>query len=167
MHSREEVIMYIEFGPDDVYTPRGKEKGSGDLAQVSRGDLRWYYFLGRFYVGKDDCEVGPPWGWTPLFDILYDLNEVSSSIANGGAYDFVDFTENQEKINFSVREKIISIDPTYREESIECSVDEFIEECNKFIKNELARIVREYPEVYNNTAIKELASKVGLKFFSS
>ncbi|WP_433788768.1 hypothetical protein [Actinoplanes sp. CA-252034] len=52
-------IKYHQAGP---HVSHGREnQGRGDLAAVSRDDLRWYYFLSDVSFKIDEADLTPPW----------------------------------------------------------------------------------------------------------
>lgn len=149
--------MRIEFVPDPFYGPQGREWQGGDLAEVTRADLRWYYFLGGLRISDGGREIGPPWGWIPLFDLLCNLQQVLIFLSGGDALGIVDFTENAEKIEFSLKGDALTISPTYEADTLECHVGSFIAECERFLRAELVRVLNEYPNLARNVNVRELA----------
>jgi len=150
----------IGFAPDSLYEPQSREHTSADLAEVTRADLRWYYFLGRVSMGDDGTEIGPPWGWVPLFDFLYNLREVLEFSKGGSALGLIDFTENAERIDFALRGDSLIATPSYQEAVLQCPVSEFVAEGRRFIRAELARVVQQHPRITHNPHVRDLAESL-------
>ncbi|MEU5596569.1 hypothetical protein [Streptomyces sp. NPDC020298] len=156
--------MKISFSPSLDYTDHGRERTrAGDLAAVSRADLRWYYFLGRLSISRSGVEVGPPWGWVPLFDAMYCVQQVMVFAQGGNALGKIDFTENDEFISFELDRDGLRVVPTYLEFELRCSVDEFVAAGVNFIREELQRVVTEYPSLTRNQHARALAMEVDLE----
>ncbi|WP_409463220.1 hypothetical protein [Amycolatopsis sp. GA6-003] len=156
--------MKISFSSSLDYGSRGREcTQSGDLADVSKADLIWYYFLGRLSISHGGVEIGPPWGWVPLFDAMYAVQEVMVFARGGNALGKIDFTENPEFISFELDRDFLRMTPTYLEATLRCSVDEFVDAGTLFIAGELQRVMREYPSLTRNREVHALARDVGLE----
>ncbi|MEU2154586.1 hypothetical protein ABZ532_06120 [Streptomyces sp. NPDC019396] len=155
--------MEISFSPSDDYAAHGRERRQGaDLAAVSRADLRWHYFLGRLSISHSGTEIGPPWGWVPLFDAMYCVQQVVVFAQGGEALGRIDFTENDESIGFELeRNGSLRVVPTYRESELRCSVAEFVAAGAEFIRRELGRVMAEYPALAGNEHACALAEEVG------
>jgi hypothetical protein len=134
---------------DSWYGPQGHESRV-DLTSVSRRDLRWYCFLGAWRIGHGAIDISPPWGWTPLFDAFYGVRDVMKSAREGVAHDWIDFTENDERIRIVRRGDDLVLSPTYTDAG------------RDFIRRELAAVVVEHPLLGKNPAAQELAAEVGL-----
>ncbi|WP_433510203.1 hypothetical protein ACQP2T_40880 [Nonomuraea sp. CA-143628] len=156
--------MKISYSPSPDYADHGRERRQGgDLAAVSRADLRWYYFLGRLSISRSGVEVGPPWGWVPLFDAMYCVQQVMVFAQGGNALGKIDFTENDEFISFELDRDGLRVVPTYLESELHCSVDEFVAAGINFIREELERVVTEYPSLARNQHVRALAREAGLE----
>lgn len=156
--------MKIFFSPSPDYADHGRERTQGgDLAAVSRADLRWYYFLGRLRISRGGVEIGPPWGWVPLFDAMYCVQQVMVFAQGGNALGKIDFTENDEFISFELDAGGLRVVPTYLESELHCPVDEFVTAGANFIREELRRVVTEYPSLARNQHARALALEVGLE----
>jgi hypothetical protein len=156
--------MKISFSPSSDYADHGRERMRGaDLASASRADLRWYYFLGRLSICRSGVEIGPPWGWVPLFDAMYCVQQVMIFAQGGDALGKIDFTENDEFISFELDRGGLRLVPTYLEDEVRCSVDEFVAAGQSFIREELRRVVMEYPALARNRHARALALEVGLE----
>lgn len=153
--------MRISFSPSPVYSPHGRERTQAeDLISVSEDDLRWYYFLGRLSISHADVEVGPSWGWVPLFDAMCSVRNVMTAAREGHGLWKVDFTENAELITFEFEHGSLRATPTYLETTLQCSVDEFVAAGRRFIAGELQRVMLEYPSLAGNQAARALARDV-------
>ncbi|WP_432173957.1 hypothetical protein [Streptomyces sp. Tue6028] len=156
--------MKISFSPSPDYADHGRERTQvGDLAAVSRADLRWYYFLGRLSISRSGVEVGPPWGWVPLFDAMYCVQQVMIFTQGGNALGKIDFTENDEFISFELDRDGLRMVPTYLESELHCSIDEFLMAGTNFIREELERVVTEYPSLARNQHVCALAKEAGME----
>ncbi|MGW7534069.1 hypothetical protein [Amycolatopsis sp. NPDC054798] len=145
------------------YAAHGRECTQvGDLAEISKADLTWYYFLGRLSIRCAGVDIGPPWGWVPLFDAMYSVQQVMVFARGGNALGKIDFTENPEFISFELERNFLRMTPTYLEITSRCSVDEFVDAGTGFISRELQRVVREYPTLAGNREVRALARDVGL-----
>jgi hypothetical protein len=113
--------------------------------------------LGRLSITDGSREIGPPWGWIPLFDILCKLQRVLIFLGGGDALGIVDFTENAEKIEFSFEGDALLISPTYEVDALECPMNVFIAECESFLRAELVRVSNEHPDLIENVAVRQLA----------
>ncbi|MDQ0845195.1 hypothetical protein [Streptomyces sp. V1I6] len=153
--------MRMAFAADPWYGPQGYESRV-DLTAVSRRDLRWYCFLGAWRIEHGAIDISPPWGWTPLFDAFYGVRDVMKSAREGVAHDWIDFTENDERIRIVRRGDDLVLSPTYTDAEIVCRVDEFVDAGRDFIRRELAAVVVEHPLLGKNPAASELAAEVGL-----
>lgn len=157
--------MKISFSPSPDYADHGRERTQeGTLAAVSRADLRWYYFLGRLSISRSGVEIGPPWGWVPLFDAMYCVQQVMIFAQGGSALGKIDFTENGEFISFELDQDGLHMVPTYQESELHCPVDEFVAAGADFIREALQRVVAEYPSLARNQHARALALEVGLEF---
>ncbi|MFB9927602.1 hypothetical protein ACFORO_20345 [Amycolatopsis halotolerans] len=153
--------MKISFSPSPVYSPHGRERTQGeDLTSVSENDLRWYYFLGQLSISHTDVEIGPSWGWIPLFDAMCSVRNAMRSAREGSGVWKVDFTENAELITFEFDRGSLRATPTYLETTLQCSVDEFVDAGTRFIAGELQRVMLEYPALAGNQAVRALAQAV-------
>ncbi|ALC20740.1 hypothetical protein ACH46N_18240 [Streptomyces pristinaespiralis] len=153
--------MRMAFAEDSWYGPQGYESRV-DLTTVSRSNLRWYCFLGAWRIEHGTTDISPPWGWTPLFDAFYSVREVMGSAREGAEHDWIDFTENDEKIRIVRRGDDMVLSPTYAEAEIVCSVDEFVDAGRDFIRRELAVVVADHPALAMNPTARQLADEVGL-----
>ncbi|WP_245607813.1 hypothetical protein [Streptomyces hokutonensis] len=157
--------MEISFSSSPDYVDQGRERAQGgDLAAVSRADLEWYYFLGRLSISRSGVEIGPPWGWAPLFYAIHCVRQVMVFAQGGNALGKIDFTENDEFISFHLEQGGLRMVPTYLESELYCSVDEFVTAGVKFIREELERVVTEYPSLANNRHVCALSLEAGLEF---
>ncbi|MFJ3307144.1 hypothetical protein ACIPSA_29320 [Streptomyces sp. NPDC086549] len=155
--------MQITFTPSEDYGPHGRERVDGkSLAAVSKADLRWYYFLGTVEISHSGVEVGPPWGWVPLFDVMYNMQQVMIFARGGDARGRIDFTENDEVIEFSLEGDLLRVTPTYFDAELVVTVDDFILAGSNFIRSELSRITSEYRTLAENTHVRKLAQEVSL-----
>jgi hypothetical protein len=80
----------------------------------------------------------------------------------GVAHDWIDFTENDERIRIVRRGDDLVLSPTYTDAEIAPRVDEFVDAGRDFIRRELAAVVVEHPLLGKNPAAQELAAEVGL-----
>ncbi|MFE8942681.1 hypothetical protein [Streptomyces sp. NPDC007856] len=156
--------MRISFTPSEDYGAHGREHVQGDsLGAVSRADLRWYYFLGSVQVSQSGIEIGPPWGWIPLFDVMYSVRQVMIFAEGGDALGKIDFTENDESIDFELGKDMLHVAPSYLNSEITCTVTEFVTAGAEFIRAELRRVASEYPSLIDNAHVQELARSVALE----
>lgn len=156
--------MRISFSSSPDYGDQGREcTQEGDLADVSRRELVWYYFLGRLSISHAGVEIGPSWGWVPLFDAMYGVQEVMVFAQSGSGLGKIDFTENDEFISFEFHQGGIRLVPTYLESELWCSVDEFVAAGAGFIREQLLRVVGEYPSLARNQHVRALALEAGLE----
>ncbi|MFF7928896.1 hypothetical protein ACFZDP_49005 [Streptomyces mirabilis] len=136
---------------------------SDSLAAVSRADLRWEYFLGTLEISHFGIEIGPPWGWVPLFDAMYCVRQVMIFAKGGDALGKIDFTENDESIGFELKGNSLHVVPSYLDSELTCAVDEFISAGSAFIRRELIRVTSEYRSLAENSHARELAREVSLE----
>ncbi|WP_329347525.1 hypothetical protein OG226_01880 [Streptomyces sp. NBC_01261] len=158
--------MEISFDSSTEYSGHGRENLCGDdLAAVSRADLRWYYFLGALRLTHAGVDIGPPWGWVPLFDAMYCLEQVMLFSQGGQGLGRIDFTENDESIDFELDRNFgsLRVIPSYLECAVVCTVDEFVAAGGEFIRRELGRVVSEYPSLAGNPHVQVLKRAVGLE----
>ncbi|MFD5424266.1 hypothetical protein [Streptomyces sp. NPDC127084] len=160
--------MEISFSPSADYAAHGRERtqGGDDLATVSRADLRWYYFLGHLSITHSGTEIGPPWGWVPLFDAMYCVRQVMDFAQGGDALGRIDFTENDESISFE-RDQAggLRMSPSYlaAESELRCPAAEFLSAGTGFIRTQLLRVMTDYPDLTRNHDTRALARDVGLE----
>ncbi|MEU9174339.1 hypothetical protein AB0D34_42410 [Streptomyces sp. NPDC048420] len=157
--------MQISFGSSVDYSSHGRERAQGDdLAAVSRGDLRWYYFLGTLHISHGGTEIGPSWGWVPLFDAMYGVHQVMTFARGGPGSGRIEFTENDEFIEFRLDRdrKYLRVVPSYMGTEVSCGVDDFITAGRKFIRDEVARVTTEYPSLAENHHVQLLRVELGL-----
>ncbi|GAA3619370.1 hypothetical protein ACG5V6_02280 [Streptomyces chitinivorans] len=156
--------MEISFSSTAQYAGQGLEHTCGaDLASVSRGDLCWYYFLGRLWISRSGVEIGPSWGWVPLFDAIDSVQRMMTFARGGKGMSSIYFTENQESIDFTRERDVLRLVPSYLDSELICSVEEFAEAGTDFIRGELRRVVSEYPPLVRNSHVREVARSVGLE----
>ncbi|MGN9794769.1 hypothetical protein ACTMTU_27205 [Streptomyces sp. OZ13] len=153
--------MHLAYSADARYGPQGHESRV-DLTAVSRSDLRWYCFLGAWRIEHGGIDISPPWGWTPLFDAFYGVRDVMKSARDRVAYDWIDFTENDERIRIVRRGDDLVLSPTYTDAEVVCRVDEFVDAGRDFIRRELAVAVADHPALATNPTARQLADEVGL-----
>lgn len=156
--------MDISFRSGTEYSSHGRENLRGDdLAAVSRADLRWYYFLGALRLSHAGVDLGPPWGWVPLFDAMYCVQQVMLFAQGGQGLGRIDFTENDESIDFELDRKhgSLRVIPSYLECEVLCAVDEFVAAGGEFIRGELERVVSEYPSLAGNSHVQALKRAIG------
>ncbi|MGV9326795.1 hypothetical protein [Streptosporangium sandarakinum] len=111
--------MKISFQSSPDYADHGRERAQGgDLAAVSRADLRWYYFLERLSISRSGVEVGPPWGWVPLFDAMYCVQQVMAFAQRGNALGKIGFTENDKFVGFELDRDGLRAVPTHLESEL-------------------------------------------------
>ncbi|MEU9045192.1 MULTISPECIES: hypothetical protein [unclassified Kitasatospora] len=146
-------IEYLRTGP---YVERGREHREGvDLAAVSRGDLRWYYFLSDLSFAVDGVELGPPWSWTPVLDFVWQLRGVLGDLERGEASTFAS-TETADLLWFTPEAGKIRISATYTEAEVVCSLTELRGAWVTFRDAVLAELGDEYPQLAANPALAEL-----------
>lgn len=119
-------------------------------------------FLGSWRIEHGTTDISPPWGWTPLFDAFYGVLEVMESARKGAEYDWIDFTENDERIRVVRRGDDLVLSPTYSEAEIVCPVQDFIDGGRDFIRRELAAVIAGHPALAMNPTARQLADEVGL-----
>jgi hypothetical protein len=155
--------MKIYFTPSPDYAGHGREHVQGDeLDAVSRADLRWYYFLGRLGISDSMREIGPSWGWVPLFDAMCCVRQVMVFAQGGDGLGKIDFTENDEFIDFQRTQKGLRLVPTYSKFELECTIGELVTAGGSFIREEVKRVIDEYPSLARNEYVRSLALDVGL-----
>ncbi|MFC8711191.1 MULTISPECIES: hypothetical protein [unclassified Streptomyces] len=155
--------MNISFSNVE-YSKHGREWIVGDdLSVVSKADLRWYYFLGRLSISVSGKEIGPPWGWVPLFDAFCCIQQVMIFAQGGDALGRIDFTENDEFISFEFEGDDLRVTPTYMEGQLFCSVADFVTAGSEFIRDELSTRVDAHPSLARNPSVRSLAMEVGLR----
>jgi hypothetical protein len=155
--------MNISFSPSPDYGPYGRERYQGeDLSRVSRADLRWYYFLGSFRMMHRGVDIGPPWTWVPLFDLIYGLRNAVAFTVGKSDVSRIDFTENAEAIDLALDGGEVRLLPTYTTSSISCSVLDFESGVDSFLRHELARVISEYPSLGQNGDVASLVASVRL-----
>ncbi len=156
--------MRISFSASADYGPSGYEHRRGeDLANVSRADLRWYYFLGSFRIVHEGVDIGPPWSWVPLFDLVYSLQSAVVFVEGGEAIDRIDSTEKEEAIVLVRNGPEFRMLPTYVSSELTCSVSEFTSATRSFVRSELRRVTVEYSSLARNSHVLEIAGSVGLE----
>ncbi len=156
--------MRISFSASADYGPSGYEHRRGDdLANVSRADLRWYYFLGSCRIVHEQVDIGPPWSWIPLFDLVYSLQNAVVFAEGGKTIDRIDFTENEEAIVLVRNRHEFRMLPTYVSSELTCSVSEFASATRSFVRSEVRRVTAEYSSLARNSHVLEIAGSVGLE----
>ncbi|WP_441248571.1 hypothetical protein [Kitasatospora sp. McL0602] len=146
-------IEYLRTGP---YVDRGREHREGvDLAEVSRADLRWYYFMSDLSFTVGGAEMAPPWSWTPVFDFLWSMHGVLGYLERG-EHSTIGFTENAELIEFTPEAGAIRITASYSEESALCPLPELRDAWLAFRHTVLTELGAEYPQLAANPVLAEL-----------
>lgn len=156
--------MEISFTPSGEYEAHGRERTHQDgaaLSALSGTDLRWYYFLGRLSITHSGIDIGPPWGWVPLFDAMYCVQQVMVFAQGGDSLGRIDFTENDESIGFELDQHgALRVTPSYLDTELWCPAAEFVASGADFIRRELRRVTTEYPDLAGNEHVQELARYV-------
>jgi hypothetical protein len=106
-------------------------------------------------------EVGPDWGWNPLFDMICEMDKVLARIEKEGRARF-GFTENDEHIDFARVGDDLIISSTYDPATATCSLGDFSRAYEKFARDALAQVMSEYPALQENAAVRALAARHGL-----
>lgn len=128
---------------------------------LSNEELRWYYFLGEVHLVHNAVDITPPWDWVPLFDAIYCVEQVMIFAQGGKALGRIDFTENDDSIDFSLRDGLLVGTPTYADCVLQCTPGEFVVAGNEFIRAELSKIICAYPALKTNAAVARYAERFG------
>ncbi len=146
-------IEYLRTGP---YVDRGREHREGvDLATVSRGDLRWYYFLSDLSFTIDGVELGPPWSWTPVLDFLWQMHGVLGHLEQG-EHSTIGSNENAELLEFTPEAGRVRVHASYSEAQAVCSLAALKDAWLAFRHTVLTELGSEYPQLAANPALAEL-----------
>ncbi|RLU99480.1 hypothetical protein CTZ27_15245 [Streptomyces griseocarneus] len=106
--------------------------------------------------------MGPPWRWVPLFDALYSMRQIILFAEGADALGRIDFTENDEFIDFKVDGSSVRVSPSYLDIEVSCTVNELAAACQEFIRAELQRVTLGHPSLTKNPQVSELAREIGL-----
>ncbi|MEU0570441.1 hypothetical protein ABZ297_34330 [Nonomuraea sp. NPDC005983] len=91
------------------------------------------------------------------------MQQVMIFAQGGQALGKIDFTENDECIDFTLSQGTLRMAPSYMESELNCTVDEFVAAGTEFIRGELRRVTSEYPSLARNSHVRALARDVGLE----
>ncbi|MEE1821607.1 hypothetical protein PUR61_05265 [Streptomyces sp. BE20] len=146
-------IKYLRTGP---YVDRGREhQAEVNLAQVSRSDLRWYYFMSDLSFTVDGVELAPPWSWTPVFDYLWSMHGALHYLERGEA-STIGSNENAELIKFTPEAGKIRISSTYSTVTAICELTDLRDAWVAFRDAVLTDLGREHPQLAANPVLAEL-----------
>jgi hypothetical protein len=155
--------MEISFSLSEEYRFYGREHTYQiSLDDVSKTDLRWYYFLGRLGIAQSGLNIGPSWTWIPWFDAMYSVLDVMVFAQGGDDIGRIDFTENDEFITFDLEGEVLNITASYTAVELRCSVKEFVTAGRNFIRSSIRQVVAAYPALGKNAAVHDLALDVGM-----
>ncbi|MFJ7048341.1 hypothetical protein ACIQVC_33775 [Streptomyces sp. NPDC101112] len=85
------------------------------------------------------------------------MRQVMIFAQGGRALGKIDFTENDESIDFMLEGDVLRIVPSYRDLEVYCAVEEFVVAGGEFIRGELLRVMSEYPPLARNPHVCNLA----------
>jgi hypothetical protein len=95
---------------------------------------------------------------------MYCVQQVMVFAQGGNALGRIDFTENDEFIKFELDGRDLRAIPTYMGSELVCSAREFVAAGSDFIREELKRVVAQYPKIARNEHAYALAQEVGIEF---
>ena len=149
-------MVKIEYRRTGPYVGQGQEHQEGmDLARVSRGDLRWYYFLSDLSFTIGETELTPPWSWTPVFDFLWSMKGVLEQLERG-EHSAIGFTENADLIKFSAEHGKVRVWCTYTTAEAVCELADLKDAWQGLRQSVLNELTREHPRLAANPILAEL-----------
>ncbi len=123
---------------------------------ITESDLRYYFFLGSFFIRSDKNSICAEWEWIPLLDFVYCLTYVALELKNRTSDEaFVDFTENDEKLFLSRTDDSLTIRASFSDEMIEVPLSVFVKEVSRVSGEYLDGLAAQYPNLSRNSFFRK------------
>lgn len=127
-----------------------------EIEYITEEEIQYKFLLGNVFLFSSNGEIKMEWGWIPLLDFAYCLKMIVKNLkANNTAKEYFEFTENNEKLEFSREGEQLKIRTTFPMPILETTLTEFEKALYEFhinisgnvrrtVKGELPSILQKY-----------------------
>jgi hypothetical protein len=127
--------------------------------QVEFRHLKFSLFPAQVYLVVGDCDISPPWDWTPMMQFVNAFVRVARKLSHDNEALYL-FTENQHEIRFRRAGTTLSITTTYSPCTGICDLDEFVSATRRFALSTVRDLRQINPLVGDSSAFAELEAQI-------
>ncbi|MBX7245498.1 MAG: hypothetical protein K1X53_08360 [Candidatus Sumerlaeaceae bacterium] len=102
-------------------------------AEADEAALRYRLVLGDVIFHADSVDFSAQWGWIPLLDFAWSLEEIANQLRAGSMRQEFEFTESDARINFISQPDGISISASFVEGTALVGIEELRDAANDFL----------------------------------
>lgn len=125
-----------------------------DLNVITEENIRYNFLQGSVYFYTEDGRLEMEWEWIPLLDFSFCLSNITTALMHKDeAKEYFEFTESAETIEFFKKGGLLKIIPSFSDDVLNTSFDNFSRETkvfhsniSKYIKES---VFREVPSILN------------------
>lgn len=139
------------------YVLSDEESTGGDLRTASPAILRYRCFPGDIVWHAGDVDLSTSLGWVPVLDFAVALRSIAEKLASE-AHQVFEFTESDEKIEFTRAGDVVRVQTEYAHEPAEVPYEEFARAADAFLTKVVEDLTASHPELAENEFVAELAA---------
>lgn len=141
---------------DFTFSPEWESQQRQDLARADNIDVHYRIILGNIFVKINGINFSASWGWVPLLDFVYCINNIIISLKEGAVESEFEFTESDAKLRFIREGGIVKISANYADGVASVPLVDLADEVASLSKRMKLAVEERYPSLVQNAYYREI-----------